>query len=87
MADTEPAGETGEAVLVLSFNILFGGIEYGPQERVPEVILASRATVVCLQEPHSRGWWYVEPHCVQTRVTSTRTIACIHQPCRILCKL
>ena len=41
----------------MSFNILFGGVEYGPQRRVAEVIAASGATVVCLQEPHSRGWW------------------------------
>ena len=51
----------GEIVIVLSFNILFGGVEYGPQERISEVILASGATVVCLQEPYSRGWYAPSP--------------------------
>lgn len=55
MAGQDQAGE--EEVLALSFNILFGGVEYGPQARVAEVIAASCATIVMIQEPHSRGWW------------------------------
>ena len=43
------AGE--EEVRVLSFNILFGGDQYGPLLRVAEVIRTSQAHVVAIQVP------------------------------------
>jgi hypothetical protein len=48
-----------EEVKALSFNILYGGHEYGSFERVADVIRNSGATVVMIQEPHKRGWWQV----------------------------
>jgi len=44
-----------EEVVVLSFNILSGGGEYGPHSRIAEIISNSAANMVMLQEPRIRG--------------------------------